>query len=73
MLYYSALHVFLLISDCNSNENCIAMFDGCNKLIVANLTNEILRNANEIHFIPCDIMSASNSFNVIHELQHFLL
>ena len=26
MLYQSALHVFLLISDCNSNENCIAIF-----------------------------------------------
>ena len=25
VLYSSALHVFLLISDCNSNRNCIAM------------------------------------------------
>ena len=25
--------------------------------MIAYLTNEILRNANEIHFIPCDMMS----------------
>ena len=47
------------------------MVSECNELIVAYLTNETLRNANEIHFIPCDIIVTSNSFNVIHSCNEF--
>ena len=39
--------------------------------MIAYLTNKILRNANEIHFIPCDIIVASNSFKVIHNHNEF--
>ena len=40
----------------------------CNELIVAYLTNEIVRNANEIDSIPSDsyITSSLLSFNIIH-------
>ena len=46
MLYQSALQIVTAI------ETAYQCFDRWNKLIVAYWTNEILRNANEIHFIP---------------------
>ena len=46
-------------------------FDNYNKLTIAYLTNEILRNANEIHFIPCEIIVTSTCRNVIYNCYEF--
>ena len=44
----------------------------CNKLIVAYLTNETLRNANDFHFILSDNhLVTKNSFNTIHNCYKF--
>ena len=42
---------YRLLFSCNYSRVSVVCFDVCNKFIVVYLTNEILRNANEIHFI----------------------
>ena len=50
---------YALLVECFTCISCITVcFDVCSKLIVY-LTNEILRNANEIHFIPSDLCRAN--------------